>query len=63
MGMACNTNRNAYRVLVGKSEGKRPVGALDVGGRIILKWIVEKYDGVVWIGFVWLSIGISGGLL
>jgi hypothetical protein len=28
--------RNAYRILVGKPEGKRP---LDIGGRIIFKWI------------------------
>jgi hypothetical protein len=29
MGMACTTNwekRNAYRILVGKPEGKRPLG-------------------------------------
>jgi hypothetical protein len=29
-------NRNAYRILVGKPEGKRPVD-LDIGGWIILK--------------------------
>jgi hypothetical protein len=34
--------RNAYRIFVEKPEGKRPLGRLDVGGRIILKWIVEK---------------------
>jgi hypothetical protein len=29
MGMACSTNgekRNAYKILVGKPEGKRPLG-------------------------------------
>jgi hypothetical protein len=39
MGRACSTNgekRIAYRVLVGKQEGKRPVGKQDVGGWIIL---------------------------
>jgi hypothetical protein len=34
--------RNAYRILVGKPEGKRPLGRLDVGGRIILEWILER---------------------
>jgi hypothetical protein len=28
--------RNAYRVLVGEHEGKRPFGRLDMSGRIIL---------------------------
>jgi hypothetical protein len=36
---------------------------LDVGGRIILRWIVEKYDGVVWTGFIWLGIRTSGAHL
>ena len=32
-------SRNAYRVLVGKPEGKRPLGGQGVDGRTILKWI------------------------
>jgi hypothetical protein len=35
---------------------------LDVSGRILLKWILEEYDGVVWIGFILFWIGISEGL-
>jgi hypothetical protein len=31
-----------YRILVGKSEGKRPAGRLHVSGRMILKCILEK---------------------
>jgi hypothetical protein len=39
----------ARSILVGKPEGKRPVGSLDVGGRI-LEWILETgWDGVDWI--------------
>jgi hypothetical protein len=30
--------RNAYRILVGKPEGKKPLGRPKVGGRI-LEWI------------------------
>jgi hypothetical protein len=33
---------------VGKPEGKRLLEDLNVCGWIILKWIVEKYNGVVW---------------
>jgi hypothetical protein len=29
--------RNAYRIMVVKPEGKRPLGRLNLGGRIILK--------------------------
>jgi hypothetical protein len=29
----------------------------------ILKWILERSGGFVWIGLIWLRIGTSGGLL
>jgi hypothetical protein len=35
----------------------------DVGGWTILKWILEKYNVIVWIGLIWLRIGTNGGLL
>jgi hypothetical protein len=36
--IACMTDkRNAYKVLVGKPEGKRPLGRLGIAGRIILR--------------------------
>jgi hypothetical protein len=34
--------RNAYKILVGNLEGKRPFGRLGVHGRIILKWILRR---------------------
>jgi hypothetical protein len=34
-----------------------------VGGWTILKWILEREDGMVWIRLIWLRIGTSGGLL
>jgi hypothetical protein len=30
---------------------------------IILEWILGKYGGRVWTGYIWLRIGNSGGLL
>ena len=34
-----------------------------VGGRMILKLIVRKWDGRVWTGSSWLRIGTVGGHL
>jgi hypothetical protein len=34
--------RNAYRILVGKPEGKDHWEELDVSGSIILKWILKE---------------------
>jgi hypothetical protein len=48
MGWACSTNgemRNTYRILVGKPEGNKE--DQDVVGWIIVKWILEREDGVV----------------
>ena len=42
--------RGVHKVLVGKPEGKRPLGHQDVDGRIILRWIFRKWKGVVGTG-------------
>jgi hypothetical protein len=34
-----------------------------VDGRIILKWIFEKWDGRAWTRSIWLRIGTGDGLL
>jgi hypothetical protein len=52
-----------YGVLVGKPEGKRPLGRLGVDGRIILGWIFRKFNVGVWTGLVWLRIETGGGQL
>jgi hypothetical protein len=54
--------RNAYRILVGKPAGKRPLG------RPRRRWTDNikmdlKRDWMGWIGLIWLGIGTSGGLL
>jgi hypothetical protein len=56
--------RNAYRLLAGKPEGKRP---LRRPRRRLMDNIrmdlVERWNGVMWAGLVWLRIGTSGELL
>jgi hypothetical protein len=49
--------------LVGKPEEKDHWREINVDGWIILKWILEKYDGVVWTRLAWLRIGTGGELL
>jgi hypothetical protein len=44
--------RNAYRILVGKPEGKNHYEDLDVGGSIILRWILKRQDRDQWIALV-----------
>jgi hypothetical protein len=57
MGRACSTNglkRNAYRILVGKPKGKRPLG------RPRRKWVDNvKMDlrGIGWGGIYWIDLG------
>ena len=39
------------------------LGDPGVVGRIILRWIVKKWDVRVWNGSNWLKIGTGGGYL
>jgi len=55
--------RGVYRVLVGKPEGKRPVGRPRRRWGIILRWLFRKWEGVVGTGWSWLRVGTGGGHL
>jgi uncharacterized membrane protein YedE/YeeE len=61
--VAClGDRRDAYRVLVGKSEGKNHSEYPDVDERMILRWIFRKWRGGAWTGLIWLGIGtVRGG--
>jgi hypothetical protein len=50
--------RNAYLILVGKTEGKRPLGRLRCRWEDLRKTEWDDMDC-----FVWLRIWTSGGLL
>ena len=49
--------------MVGKPEGKRPLGDLGVDGWITLGWISRRWDVGIWNGLGWSRIGTGGGSL
>jgi hypothetical protein len=55
--------RGAYRVLVGRPEGRRPLGRPRRRWEDNIKLIFKKWDGGAWTGLIWLRIGTGGGLL
>jgi hypothetical protein len=57
--------RNAYGILVGKPEGKRPQGRPRHWWMDDIKMDLREigWDGMVWFGLIWLRIGTGGGLL
>ena len=66
MGGACSADgeeRVVYRVLVGKPEGKRPLGRPRRRWEDNIKWIFRTWDVGVWTGMGWLRIETGGGHL
>jgi len=55
--------RGVYRFLLGKPEGKRPLGRLGVDVWIILGWISRRWDVGIRIGLGWLWIETGSGRL
>jgi len=55
--------RGAYRVLGGKTEGKRLLARPRQRWEDNIKWIFRKLDGGAWIRLIWLRIGMGGRLL
>jgi hypothetical protein len=55
--------RNAYRILVGKPEGKRPLRRTRRRWVDNIKLDLREIGWAEWTGLMWLRIGTSGGLL
>jgi hypothetical protein len=63
---ACSTNeekRKAYRILVRKPEGKRPLVRPRRMWVDNIKNELREIGWRVWTGLIWIRIGISGRLL
>jgi hypothetical protein len=57
------TMRNTYKIMVGNPEGKRPLGRPRRRWDDNIKMDLRENGWRVWIGFICLRIGTSGGLL
>jgi hypothetical protein len=60
MGGACSTygeKRGAYRILVGRPEGRRPLGR---PGRRWEDNIITDLQGVGWVGMNWIELAQDG---
>jgi hypothetical protein len=55
--------RNTYEILIGKPEGKRPLGRSKRRSEVDIRMAFRKEDGKMWIGCVWLRVGTGGRLL
>jgi hypothetical protein len=53
---------NAVNLVV-TFEGKKHLKNIGVDGRIILRWILNKFKFRMWTEFMWLRIFTIGGLL
>jgi hypothetical protein len=66
VGGACGTHgtgRNVCRIVVGKPEGRRPLGRRRRRWEDGIRMDLEEIGWGVWRGFTWLRIGTVGGLL
>ena len=46
--------RDAYRVVVARPEGNRPLGRSRRRWKIILKWIFKTLEEEAWTGLKWI---------
>lgn len=54
--------RGAYRLWVGRTDGRRPLGIFRIRWEDSIKTDLKKWDGV-WIALIWPKRGTGGGLL
>jgi hypothetical protein len=55
--------RGAYRILVGRLEGRRPLGRPRHRWEDNIKMDLQEVGWGAWTGLTWLRIGTGGGLL
>jgi hypothetical protein len=64
LGLLCIQEwRDEYKVLVGRPEGKRPLGRHARRCEYNIKMDLQEVGWRAWTGLFWLRIGTGGGLL
>jgi hypothetical protein len=56
-------SRSVYGILMGKYEGKKPLGRLMHRWEYNITTYLLEVGGEAWTGLIWLRIGAGGGLL
>jgi hypothetical protein len=56
-------SREFIHDLAGEPNGKRPIQRLRCRCRVLLKWILKKYNESACIGLIWLRLWTNGRLL
>jgi hypothetical protein len=52
--------RNEYDFLYKNLAGETDKS---VDGKTVLKWVINKYDGIMWTLFNWFKVDTNGGFL
>jgi hypothetical protein len=55
--------RGAYRIFMGRPEGRRPLGRPRRRWEDNVKMNLQEVGWGAWTGLIWLRIGTGGGLL
>jgi hypothetical protein len=55
--------RGVYRVLVGKPEGRRPLGRPKLRWKDNIKMNLQEVEWGAWTSLIWLRVGTGGGHL
>jgi hypothetical protein len=50
------TKRVAYRILVGRPDGKRPLGRPRLRWEVNIKMYLQQFGWGAWTGLIWLRI-------
>jgi hypothetical protein len=61
--VACMGGEKGVHMVLGNLSERGHWGDPDVDGRIVLRWMFRKFEGVVGTGWSWLRTGTGGGHL